>query len=292
MFVALVFLIGTVGAGSTSEECPRILDAAGISKMFAPMVAHSIHSLTLEDIRYFFKEDATEDNGVPTVNIDLMSDTRILPNAPLAGYDEDFSTQSMKTFDLVMRNMNRTWWGITNFNTLDKLTHAFHMAEVWDSAAEQYRLVKRLLDPESDICGCATNVAENDILNYLNLMAFKIKYPGITSGNKTLTDHYLESRERRSADFDLYDIESRYHMRYTLTLSGEGSQADFDGIDFDLSDIELQKDIAEKLVDDEGVVTEHADSAEHWEVWRKMVKHGMEESGYYDLAVFMFCMLN
>ena len=33
--------------------------------------------------------------------MDLMSDTRVLPNAPLAGYDEDFSTQSMKTFDLV-----------------------------------------------------------------------------------------------------------------------------------------------------------------------------------------------
>ena len=36
-----------------------------------------------------------------SVNMDLMSDTRVLPNAPLAGYDEDFSTQSMKTFDLV-----------------------------------------------------------------------------------------------------------------------------------------------------------------------------------------------
>ncbi|XP_063689171.1 uncharacterized protein LOC134822188 [Bolinopsis microptera] len=222
--------------------------------------------------------------------MDLRSDTRILPNAPLAGYDEDFSTQSMKTFDLVMRNMNRTWWGITNFNTLDKLTHAFHMAEIWDNTAEQYRLVERLLDPESDVCGCATNVAENDILNYLNLMAFKIKYPGITSGNKTITDHYLESREKRSADPGRYDI--GYRVRYTFRFSGEGSQADFDGIDFDLSDIELLKDIAEKLVDDDGVLTVHADSAEHWKVWRKMVKHGMDESGYYDLAVFMFCMLN
>ena len=55
---------------------------------------------------------------------------------------------------------------------------------------------------------------------------------------------------------------------------------------------QLLKDIAEKLVDADEVLTEHADSAEHWEVWRKMVKHGMEESGYYDLAVFMFCMLN
>ena len=36
-----------------------------------------------------------------SVNMDLSSDVRVLPNAPLAGYDDDFSTLSMKTFDLV-----------------------------------------------------------------------------------------------------------------------------------------------------------------------------------------------
>ena len=87
-----------------------------------------------------------------------------------------------------MRNMNRTWWGITNYNTLDTLTHAFHMAEVWDKTAEQYKLVKQLLNPESEVCECITDIENNDVLNYLNLLAFKIKYPGITSGNKTLTD--------------------------------------------------------------------------------------------------------
>ena len=51
-----------------TEECPTILSEAGITETFAPNVAHTIHSLTLEDIRYFFKEDATEDNGIPTGN--------------------------------------------------------------------------------------------------------------------------------------------------------------------------------------------------------------------------------
>ena len=37
--------------------------------MYAPMIAHSIHSLTLEDIRYFFEEGATEENGIPTGRI-------------------------------------------------------------------------------------------------------------------------------------------------------------------------------------------------------------------------------
>ena len=59
-----------------------------------------------------------------------------------------------------------------------------------------------------------------------------------------------------------------------------------------LTTTQLLKDVAEKLVDGDKVITEHVDSAEHWEIWRDLVKNGMEESGYYDLAVFMFCMLN
>ena len=36
-----------------------------------------------------------------SVNFDLQSDARVLPNAPLVGYDDDFSTMGMKAFDLV-----------------------------------------------------------------------------------------------------------------------------------------------------------------------------------------------
>ena len=71
---------------------------------------------------------------------------------------------------------------------MDTLTHAFHMAEIWDKSAEQYKMVERLLDPESDLCACVTDIERNNVLNYLNLLAFKIRYPGITSGDKTLTE--------------------------------------------------------------------------------------------------------
>lgn len=288
--ISVVFLFGSTRAAPAAGECPNILDAAGVSQMFAPMIAHSIHSLTLEDIRYFFEEDATVENGIPTVNMDLTSEKRVLLNAPLAGYDDDFSTMTMKTFDLVMRNMNRTWWGITNYNTLEKLTHAFHMAEVWDRTAEEYKLVKQLLDPESEICECITDVENNDVLNYLNLLAFKIKYPGITSGNKTLTDLYINYRAKRSAAYGFgggYNLGGGYNFGWKRS-----GLVDFDGFDFNLSDIELLKDVAEKLVDEDGVITKHVDSAEHWQLWREMVKEGMDASGYYDLAVFLYCMLN
>ena len=44
---------------------------AGLSEWFPQLVAHSIHSLTVEDIRYYFKPDVAEDNGIPTGNVSV-----------------------------------------------------------------------------------------------------------------------------------------------------------------------------------------------------------------------------
>lgn len=284
MLVTLAFVLGAAWAAPAREECPAVLEAAGVSPIFAPLVAHNIHSLTLEDIRYFFKEDATEENGIPTVNMDLSSDKRVLPNAPLAGYDEDFSTYGIKAFDRVMRNMNRTWWGIENQSVLDRVYHAFHMAEIWDHAAKQYKIVEKLLDPQSDICDCITDVENNDVMNYLNLLAFQMKYPGITTGNKTLTDAYLTKREKRSVHMDKPVYTDHIHRRFTLI--------DFGGVNFELSDVELLKDVAEQLIDGADVTSQRLDSVENYEILKELSKHGLEREGYYDVAVFMFCKLN
>jgi hypothetical protein len=96
--------------------------------------------------------------------------------------------------------MNRTGWGSRNTNVLVKLTHVLHMAELWDNIARSYKMVARLLDPESNICACATDIENNDVLNYLHFLAFKLRYPGITSGNDTITERcecigYLVSKE-------------------------------------------------------------------------------------------------
>ena len=40
-----------------------------------------------------------------SVNYDLDAEKRVLPNAPLIGYDEDFLTMSLRTFDLVNFNL-------------------------------------------------------------------------------------------------------------------------------------------------------------------------------------------
>lgn len=294
--ISLLVAFTAISAVPTPNECPRIMSDAGLTSGFAPMVAHSIHSLALEDIRYYFKSDATEENGIPTVNLDLVAEKRVLPNAPLVGYDEDFSTIGMRSFDMVMRNMNRTGWGSRNQNILVKLTHVLHMSEMWDSVARSYKMIARLLDPQSDICACATDVENNDVLNYLHFLAFKLRYPGITSGNETITARYLSkdgSRAKRSMDEE-YDYDYDFCWGNSNIDYLRTPRPDFRKLDFDLGDLEILEDVAKVMTDgDAGTAAVLLDSADHWAWWRDMVKRlNMGEAGYYDIAVFMFCSLN
>ena len=101
--------------------------------------------------------------------------------------------------------MNRTAWGSRNTNVLVRLTHILHMGELWDKIAESYKMIARLLDPKSDICACATDMENNDVMLYLQFLAFKLRYPGITSGNSTITEQ-CKSQIHDSQDSGLQDI--------------------------------------------------------------------------------------
>ena len=112
--------------------CRRTMKEHGLTGRFPGAVAHGIHSITLEDIRYYFKPNATEENNVPTLNYDLSDmATPVLPHAKLYGYDTSFKTIGMRHLDQVLRNMDKKDWYLTNYNTLEKLVHTIHMDEVW-----------------------------------------------------------------------------------------------------------------------------------------------------------------
>jgi len=56
-------------------QCKNVFTNAGLNySSFFAGAAHGIHSLSLEEIRYFFKSDTPEDNKIPTVNIDFRSE--------------------------------------------------------------------------------------------------------------------------------------------------------------------------------------------------------------------------
>ena len=86
-------------------QCKDVFANAGLNySSFFVGAAHGIHSLSLEEIRYFFKSDAPEDNKIPTVNIDFRSENVIHFSAPLWGYSDRFETWALKIMDWFMLN--------------------------------------------------------------------------------------------------------------------------------------------------------------------------------------------
>merc|ERR1711971_874656 len=118
--------------------CPDVMARNGLNfSSFWHGAAHGLHSLHLEEIRHFFEPDATENNKIPVVNKNLSSEQTILFNAPLAGYDEHFGTMALKVMAYFMLN-DRPDFFEQGVNTLEKLTHQYHMHEIYAAAAPIY----------------------------------------------------------------------------------------------------------------------------------------------------------
>lgn len=85
--VAICFDLHYVHIFSVPSECKNLMEAAGMSATFGKMVAHVVHSLTIEDLQKF-NPNVGVDNRVPTINMDLTSDDvflRSAPHAPVSG---------------------------------------------------------------------------------------------------------------------------------------------------------------------------------------------------------------
>jgi len=157
-------------------SCDEVFTSSGLNySSFWKGAAHGIHSLSLEEIRHFFKADAPEDNKIPTVNIDFRSEDVIHFSAPLWGYEERFESWALKIMDWFMMN-NKPYLYETGTNALEKLTHQYHMQEIYQRAAVIY---KDLLDnPPTDpeLCTCANDVTANGILKEVVNIARQLKY--------------------------------------------------------------------------------------------------------------------
>ena len=87
--------------------CDEVFSKAGLNySSFWKGAAHGIHSLSLEEIRYFCKAEAPEDNRIPTVNIDFRSEDVIHFSAPLWGYEERFESWALKIMDYLYETVS------------------------------------------------------------------------------------------------------------------------------------------------------------------------------------------
>lgn len=291
MINGILLFLGTFTVALTAAPtCTELMEDAGLNVYFGEAVAHRTHSLTLEDLRYYFEEDAPVENNIPTVNFDLSANAeRVLPHAPLNGYDTSFKTIAMRHADKVLSKMDHKNWGIKNYNVLEMLVHAIHMAELWEGAQAHYKKLMEL-PPSAEVCSCVRNVEENGVMAELQLLALKIKFPGLTSGNTNLP-YGKKAKSSRA-----YNIS--YTLEFDSQLTDEASiqkkrqsvnklkDFNFEGEEDDVVDHAMKE-----LQDGDKGLSEHLTGEKEWNSWKEGFKK-MNEVDNFQFAVFVFCMLN
>ena len=286
----------TVTQAIPAPTCQAVMADAGLDDYFGTAVAHRVHSLTLEDLRYYFKKDAPVENNIPTVSFDLSPNAqRVLPHAPLSGYDTTFKTIAMRHADGVLSNMNNKDWQIKNYSTLEKIIHALHMSEMWVQAKDYYEGFLAA-PPSGEVCSCVREIKENGIMAELQLLALKIKFPGLTSGNPDLpygTKANISPLAPRRIAYEIsYSIKTdgkkkeKAAIRKVRRFERKLKSFDFDGDDDDVVDR-----VMKKLQDDDQGLSEHLDGEEGWQAWRKAFKN-MDSDDNRQFAMFIYCTLN
>jgi len=164
------------GSKGDMEKCDETMARNGLNfSSFWHGAGHGIHSLSLEEIRHYFDPNAPEENRIPVVNTNLTSEKTVLFNAPLRGYDEQFKTMALKVMAYFMLN-DKPYFFEQGVNTLEKVTHQYHMHEIYAAAAPIFRKLRDAPPTDPELCPCVNDVTGNGILEEMVRIAKQLKY--------------------------------------------------------------------------------------------------------------------
>jgi len=264
---------------TTMATCEQIMANNGLNfSSFWHGAAHGIHSIYLEEIREYFEPNATVHNKIPVVNPNLSAEQTILFDSPLAGYDEDFNTMALKVMAYFMLH-DKPDFATQGLNTLEKLTHQYHMHEIYKAAAPIYNRIKNNPPHDPELCPCVNDVTGNGILLEMVNIAQQLKY--FNSMRRPRNGRAVAAREyrvlgglfhykkdKRSADDDVTEYENMY-----LTHSN--------------------KQNADQLLAVRPWIPNTLQGPDQWVSYEAMLTTSMlDEEELNDFAVFMYCKLN
>jgi len=251
--------------------------------------AHGLHSLHLEEIRYFFELNATENNKIPVVNKNLSSRQTILFDAPLAGYDEHFNTMAIKVMAFFMLN-DRPDFFEQGLNTLEKLTHQYHMHEIYAAAAPIYKKMKEYPPSDPELCGCVNDITGNGILIEMANIARQLKY--FHSERMPRGGRWLHKEKYGN-------IKRKYNSPAQLQKRKKRNADEADVDSGKISDLEEEYfanptvETADRLLDARPWKGNSLVGPEQWVSYQAMLTTSMlEEEELNDFSTFMYCRLN
>jgi len=272
--VSLVLLLLAATAQS-QPTCSQVLDALNLTEP-GGMIAHGIHSLTVNTIRYYFDPNVTENNGIPTVNLNRSDKNSLFPNAPLVNLPNSHSYGPFFSLDRVLSHLDSPNWGIKNANTLDMIAHDMHMHMMWQGASEKYKAL--VANPPSNAtCSCLLNTYDQDIMANLNHIADQIRIPdqlmANAGGNGTVA---ADSRAARKCDC---------HYVYAGVI-----------IVYYIGRIEIRgKTSSNSGINQNNLYNSNIENEKSWEQWKHIMTEpypGFMADITDNLALYLYCKLN
>jgi hypothetical protein len=163
LFVALIcFTLGQgepVPSPRKTARCDLRHHKSGLSSRYWESIGHAIHSIDLQSLQ-MFNPEATEDNNIPTVNMNLKSSQKVLDHAPNNPLPTDFSTPEMNLIDRVLTRVGVSDDGLgAHWSPLERLVHNFHMKDLWN----KIKPVHDSIEVNAAVCKCLLNLEKSGV---------------------------------------------------------------------------------------------------------------------------------
>lgn len=147
---ALLAVVFAEPVPGPNVRCDLKYPSAGLSTRYWEAVAHAVHSLDLQSLQEF-NPQASEENHIPTVNLNLRDTKKVLENAPNNPVGHDFFTEEMNLIDRILSRIGKSDDGLgQNWTPVERIVHTFHMRDLW-------RKIKPVFDKitvDDKVCVC------------------------------------------------------------------------------------------------------------------------------------------
>jgi len=195
-------------------------------------------------------------------------------------------------------------------NTLEKLTHQYHMHEIYAAAAPIYNKMKENPPADPDLCSCVNDVTGNGILIEMANIARQLKY---FQSNRMPREGRARYKQKYGTEKLKYAFPPRQQVRSmqapalqpTLQASIESIQRkrrtaeEADMSETEISTLEQEYfanptvETADKLLDARPWKGNTLVGPEQWVSYQAMLTSSMlEAEELNDFATFMYCRLN
>jgi len=281
--LSTLFLCFILEVQSNPTSCKSIRKSFCIGDHFYFAAAHGTHSMTLQELKYFFDAAATANNNIPIVNFDLSSQL-LLSSAPDLHLNNSFSTPMMHSVDHILSNWENENFFVKGASVLELLVHNMHMYETLSVSAKVYKQIKQKREMRRGVKKLCSCLKEDDhkIESRLKEMAQYFR-----SDWKHNKDKSMIKVGRRRQGY----VEDRHHQLNQMLKNQpqiKTPAADEKCSNFMSS---FNPNDSPPHVDSNTGVPPLVNST-MWDIWKRQLIFGSDAQWNYDLAYYLYCKLN